>query len=135
MNRSPDTLLELFEQEKLDPQNFSHRDHVALAWALLRRDPALQAMAAFIEGLLRMTRKIGKPEIYHATITWAFLLLIRERMSRHQPEATWETFAEKNADLFVSKPSVLERYYQPETLSSELARQVFLLPDRLAAPV
>ena len=131
MNRSPAMLLDLLEGDSLDPANFSHRDHVALAWALLRRDPVLEAMAKFIEGLRHVTQKIGKPEIYHATITWAFLLLIHERMSRN-PAADWEDFANNNADLLVSKPSVLERYYQPETLNSELAKQIFLLPDRLA---
>lgn len=131
MSRSPESLLELFEQKKLDPAGFSHRDHVALAWAVLRREAPLQAMETYIDGLRRITLAIGKPEIYHATITWAFLLLIHERMSRN-PAAGWEDFAQENADLLASKPSVLERYYQPETLSSDLARQVFLLPDRLA---
>ena len=129
---SPQELLALFESQKLDPETFHHRDHVALAWALLRRDPPLQAMATYTEGLRSLTLRIGRPEVYHATITWAFLLLVHEKISR-DPEASWEDFEKANPELFSWKPSVLDRYYQPSTLSSELARKVFILPDRLAA--
>lgn len=130
--RPPELLLEQLESGRLDPAGFRHRDHVALAWALLRRDPPLEAMGKYIEGLRRLTLVAGHPEAYHATVTWAFLLLIRERLAL-AGEAGWEAFAGANPDLFTWKPSVLERYYRPETLASDLARQVFLLPDRLAA--
>lgn len=132
MTRTPAEWMDLFERDLLDPQEFHHRDHVALAWALLRRDPPLQAMAAYIEGLRALTRRVGRPEVYHATITWALLLLIHERIGR-QPTAEWDEFAAANEDLFAWKPSILDRYYRAETLGSDLARQVFLLPDRLAA--
>lgn len=130
--RSPETLLTLFEKRELDPAGFRHRDHVALAWALLRRDPPLTAIEKYVAGLKQLTLSVGRPEAYHATITWAFLLLVQERCGR-DPEAGWEAFERANADLFTWNPSVLERYYRPETLGSDLARQVFLLPDRLAA--
>jgi hypothetical protein len=42
----------------------------------------------------------------------------------------WEEFARANPDLLTWRPSVLDRYYTPETLGSELARSVFLLPER-----
>jgi hypothetical protein len=33
-------------------------------------------------------------------------------------------------DLLTWRPSVLDEYYTPETIGSDLARRVFLLPDR-----
>ena len=129
--RSPQVLLELFERGELDPGSFHHRDHVALTWALLRRDPPLLAMASLSDGLKRLASSSGRPEAFHLTITWAFLLLIQERMGR-APAARFEEFERTNPDLFSWRPSVLDRYYQPETLGSKLAREVFLLPDRLA---
>jgi hypothetical protein len=45
--------------------------------------------------------------------------------------ATWESFAAANADLLTWQPSVLDRYYRPETLASDLARRAFVWPDRL----
>ena len=35
-----------------------------------------------------------------------------------------------NADLLIWKPSILERYYSRELLSSDLARRTFVMPDR-----
>jgi hypothetical protein len=42
----------------------------------------------------------------------------------------WEEFAERNADLLVWKGGVLEQYYRDATLWSDLARAVFVFPDK-----
>ena len=110
---------------------FHHQDHVRLAWIYLKREPPLVALTRFAEGLQRFARHHGKHDLYHETITWAFLFLIRERMERMGPDAAWEDFAEANPDLFAWKPSILARYYREETLGSEIARRVFVMPDRL----
>ena len=68
------------------------------------------------------------PRLYHETITWAFLLLIAERLAAN-PCQHWEPFAAANQDLLVWKPSILERYYSKELLASDLARRTFLMPD------
>ena len=57
-------------------------------------------------------------------------LIINERVQRAGGGLGWEEFASANPDLLTWRPSVLDRYYTPETLGSELARSVFLLPDR-----
>ena len=54
----------------------------------------------------------------------------RPRMQQ-QPSGDWEDFARRNADLLAWRPSLLDHYYHPETLSSPLARSVFLLPDKV----
>ena len=58
------------------------------------------------------------------------MLIINERVQRAGAALEWEEFASANPDLLTWRPSVLDRYYRPETLGSELARSVFLLPDR-----
>lgn len=116
-----------FEDATLPTDAFRHRDHVRLAWLYLKRYPALEALTRFAEGLKRFASAHGHPGLYHETITWAFLFLIRERMA---DEETWEEFAAKNPDLLTWKPSVLDRYYEKETLFSDRARRIFVLPDR-----
>src|SRR5262249_34307385 len=76
-----------------------------------------------------------KAGLYHETITWAYLLLIRERMERQGEgaNASFEAFARANPDLMTWKPSVLAAYYRDETLASPLARRTFVMPDRLGA--
>lgn len=122
-----------FEAATLPPAAFHHRDHVRLAWLYLRRHPALEALTRFTEGLKRFATANGHAGLYHETITWAYLLLIHERMARHGSGETWEEFAAENPDLLAWKPSVLDGYYEAETLGSDLARRVFVLPDRQGA--
>jgi hypothetical protein len=61
------------------------------------------------------------------------MFLIRERMARAGRTQNWDEFANNNADLLTWKGGVLTRLYREETLSSDLARKVFLLPDKFAA--
>lgn len=108
---------------------FHHADHVRLAWLYLRRYPVLEALGRLVTGIRHFAQVKGSPDLYHETITWAYVLLIHERIERIGREASWERFAEANPDLLVWKGGVLERCYRPETLGSDLAKRVFLWPD------
>ncbi|HSS78632.1 MAG TPA: hypothetical protein VLV54_18050 [Thermoanaerobaculia bacterium] len=124
-----------FEDCTLPSTAFHHRDHVRLAWLYLQGHSPLEALARFANGLRRFATANGAAGLYHETITWAFLLIIRERMERTADGGDWEDFARTNPDLLSWKPSVLDRYYRPETLGSELARKVFVMPDWRAGSV
>ena len=125
-----DDLIRRFEDGTLPASEFRHRQHVRVAWMYLKEGSPLAALARFIEGLKRFAERIGRPDVYHETTTWAYLLLIQERMARAGYGETWEEFEARNPDIFVCKPSVLDAYYREETLGSELARRVFVMPDR-----
>lgn len=75
---------------------------------------------------------MGKGDRYHETVTWAYLLLLNERIQRMPPDTGWEAFAAANTDLFGPHNSILLRYYRPETLQSQVARRSFLMPDCIA---
>ena len=122
--------LAAFEDGSLPEDRFHHRDHVHAAWLLLRDMPPAAALGRFSSALRRFAASKGKTGLYHETITWAYLLLINERMERGGRARTWQEFATENPDLLTWRPSVLDGYYRPETLGSDLARRVFLLPDR-----
>lgn len=124
-----DDLIRRFEDGTLAPAEFHHRDHVRLAWLYLEEEPPLKALARFTEGLKHFASRHGLEGLYHETITWAYLLLIHERRARTHGK-TWEEFEAGNADLLTWKPSVLDRYYRAETLASDLARRVFVMPDQ-----
>src|SRR5262245_15221996 len=98
------TLLQDFEGGTLPPSTFHHREHVRVAWLYLKAEPPLTALARFAEGLKRFAAANGAAGLYHETITWAYLLLIRERMERDGSGATSEEFAERNPDLLTWKP-------------------------------
>jgi len=129
---SDDEFLAAFENAALDVAAFHHSGHVRMAFVYLQRYPALDALRLFSTALARLAAAAGKPERYHETITWAYLLLIRERLARARSVQTWEEFSAANPDLLDWPHSVLRRYYRTETLASGLARATFLLPDRPA---
>src|SRR5436190_21515514 len=119
-----------FEACTIAAGDFHHADHVRLAWIYLREHRLLTAIERFTTSLKRFAAHHGVPGLYHETITWAYLLLIHERMNG---ESSFEEFRAANPELFRWKPSVLEGYYKPETLASERARRVFVMPDRMAS--
>jgi hypothetical protein len=125
-------LIDRFERFDLDSQDassFHHADHVRLAFAYLSEYPVLQALEKFSTALKRFAEARGKPQLYHETVTHAYFFLIRERMARC-PTTRWEDFARCNSDLLIWKLGILTRYYQEATLQSDLARNVFLFPDK-----
>jgi hypothetical protein len=124
-------LIQHFENDTLPADSFHHADHVRLAFAYLCAYAPLEALEKFAAALKRFATARGKPERYNETITHAYFFLIRERMARF-PSRVWEEFARQNPDLLTWKDGILGRYYREGTLQSELARTVFVLPDKVA---
>jgi len=122
-------LIEQFEDGTLPIEGFHHREHVRTAFLYLTKYPVLEALQIFSRTLRSFAETRGKPQLYHQTITWAYIFLIQERMARAGSKQSWEEFARDNPDLLVWNDGILTRFYRSETLTSELARTVFLLPD------
>jgi hypothetical protein len=125
-----DEFMAKFEDCTLANEAFHHADHVRMAFLYQCRYPAIEAIERFSTALVRFATAHGKPQLYHETITWAFLFLIRERLARAGGQPGWEEFAAANLDLLDWKNNILKKYYRPETLSSDLARRTFLFPDQ-----
>ncbi len=121
-------LCDRFLDASLPADQFHHRQHVHLAWLFVQQHGMPAALAEFMSALKRFAAAKGAHGLYHETITWAFLLIINERQAR-QAASTWAEFAEVNTDLLSWKPSILERYYSKELLTSEQARRSFVMPD------
>ncbi len=129
-----DQLICDFENCRVQPGSFRHVDHVRMAFLYLRRFALLEALSRFSGALERLTAAHGAPNRYHETITWAFVFLIRERIERRARAAgrlpSWEEFVAENPDLLGWNAPVLRNYYFDETIRCELARDLFILPDR-----
>jgi hypothetical protein len=122
-------LIRCFETDTL-PGEFHHEDHVRLAFAYLCEFAPLEALQRFCLALKNYAAARGKTQLYHETITHAYFFLIRERMARGGSQS-WEQFSGNNPDLLVWRNGILARYYRESTLRSDLARSVFLFPDKL----
>jgi len=127
---SDQELIDRFESGTVPESAFHHADHVRLAFAYLRKYSVLPALEKFAEALKQFASRHGKSQLYNETITHAYFFLIRERMARCGRIDDWDEFARLNSDLLLWKNGILNRYYQEATLKSDLARSVFLFPDK-----
>jgi hypothetical protein len=123
-----DGLVRAFEDGSLPAEAFHREQHVRVAWTMLKADPSVRAFERYVTGIRRFATRQGVPHKYHETITWAYLLLVRERLARGGGDGEWDEFRDANADLLAK--GGLRRWYREETLASELARRVFVFPDR-----
>jgi hypothetical protein len=122
-------LIRALDEDRVAPGTFGHHEHVMTAWHYARTESALEGLAALSGRLLEIATRQGVPERYHETVTCAWFFLIRERMERLGPDATWEAFAAANSDVLTG--TAIDAYYRRETLrEDEFARRVFVLPDR-----
>jgi hypothetical protein len=126
--------LERFLQGTLPPASFRHADHVRAAWLTLRAHPGFAGLERYCAGIRLLAAAAHKPGLYHETITWAYLFLIRERIARMREPHDWTEFAAANPDLFAWNPGALDALYRRETLQSDLARHCFVMPDRIEKP-
>jgi len=118
--------LERFVRGEIDAAAFPHREHVRMAFEMLRRHNFAETAYHFSSTLQGMAGRAGKPQTFHQTITIAFLSVIAERLAfRDYPD--FDSFSRVNSDLL--DKSVLSRWYPTERLASDAARRTFLLPE------
>lgn len=115
-----------FVRGEIPAAAFPHREHVRMAFEMLKRHDFPETVLHYSRALRMMAERAGKPQAFHQTVTIAFLSLIAERMEAARG-ADFTGFARANPELL--EKSVLSRWYRPERLASEVARRTFLLPD------
>jgi hypothetical protein len=124
-----EVLIQALESAQLPPSEFSHRNHVHVAWYYLQRRPLPEAARHFSLVLKTYVQRIGAQDKFHLTLTHAFMHLISARM---RPGEDWNTFARRNPELFNCARSLIAVHYSPEAL--EQGRAKFVEPDRAALP-
>jgi hypothetical protein len=122
-----DELVRGFESGTLT--DFAHADHVRLTAVYLARHGREDTHRRLAHGLLRFATLKGHPEKFHVTMTRAWIDLIEAARTEH-PEAR------DAAALVAACPELLDRnallrFYSPELLASDIAREQFVPPDRV----
>jgi hypothetical protein len=123
-----DELIAAVDSKSLPLCAFTHGEHVRLAWACLRTRSLLPAMAEFRRLLLAYATHHRKPNLYHETITFAYLLLVHERMARTPQLTTWDAFTSEHADLLAWRGGPFFTLYPAEIVQDSEARGHFVLP-------
>jgi hypothetical protein len=124
-------LVNAFDDGRISKECFRHRDHVRLAFLYLKQYGDLaEAALHFRRAFREFTVAQGVPQLYHETFTWAYLLLIRQRMHGHAFEGSF-SFLRENPDFAVHRTGLIARYYDVEEVTrSASARELFVLPER-----
>ena len=120
------------EDGSLPESEFRHRQHLQVGYYYLREFGFAEAISRMARALRSYATARGKEQLYHETITVAFLSLINERIARTGDGGGWEGFAAANPDLLDRR--LLSHYYRPETLHSAIARKVFVMGEFAARP-
>ena len=130
--RSDEEFLAAFEDLTLPKEDFSHGQHVRLAWVCLGRHAFVDASRRVVDGIKRFAAHHGAHGLYHETITQAWLRLIADGRRRAPDAGSFEAFLDANPQL--RGKGALEPYYEPATLMSDAARAAFVPPDRAPLP-
>ena len=125
-----DPVLARFERGEYTPAEFTHERHVEVAWRYVREFPLWRALDRCSRAIQRFAARHGKHGLYHETITWAYLMLISERVARAEGDEDFASFAAANQDIMTRGKHVLRQYYSDDRLWSESARTRFVWPDR-----
>jgi hypothetical protein len=121
-------LIESFETGTVDPRTFGHREHLYVAWCYLKNMPLEDALPKYVHHLRSLARTLGVPEKFHATITWAYLVLLHGAMQDPELESAPFEALGKYPSLLDHKQGMLLDYYDRAEIDSETARRRFVLP-------
>ena len=123
-------LVAQFEATTLPSADYRHREHLRIAFAMLRGVDLADAAQRFRRAMRRYAAAIGAETRYHETLTWAYLVLVQQRMRDHDDDDS-VAFLARNPDLLDHCGGALARCYDvAEITASPIARGIFVLPER-----
>lgn len=128
-----DAFLQAFTDCTLPNEQFHHRDHLRLAWLLVRRLGPEQGGIAIAQGIQRFAASHGHAPRYHETMT-QFWIHIVDHMVRARPDVVdFDTFLNTFPQLL--DKSLPFRHWSRERMGSAEARARWVQPDLLALPL
>lgn len=130
-----DDFVTAFEHLGLDPKSFTHRNHLRLAWCLLRQQPLREAAHRCAEDIKRFATHHGSPQKFHLTLTLAFMHLVQERRLSGPAGENFEDFCKRNADLLSNAKGLISAHYSEAALADPASRLGFRLPDKEPLPL
>jgi hypothetical protein len=122
-----DEFVQALEACTLPASCFRHGDHLRFAWLCVHAEPVDGAVDRVRRTIRGYARHLGKPELYHETITAGWVRLI----ASHTEGSFAEFLAVNEARL---GKDLLHRFWSPEVLASERAKREWVEPDRGRLP-
>jgi hypothetical protein len=116
-------LAERLQAGTLDPESFTHRDHLRVAWALLgpMNLPFGEAYGRMRSGLIAVAG-----DAYSETLTLAWMALVHEELARTGERRDFDRFLSAAGER-LGRDALASRY-GPAGLSSPAAKAGLVLP-------
>lgn len=116
----------------LPNEQFHHRDHLRLAWFLIRRLGREDATQTITAGIQRFAAHHGHAEKYHETLTQSWIRIVAHMLEARPDITEFTTF-------LAAFPQLLDKdlpyhHWRRETMASAAARAQWVEPDLLALP-
>jgi hypothetical protein len=131
-----DEFIAAFEAADISREDWTHEAHVRMGWIYVTQGPNLASATDKARAGIGKLNAVNDvpPELYHETVTCAFMALIAARVKAASPATTcamtWEAFRVAHPELLSQDDPVLLKHYDKVTLESDAARIGFVEPDR-----
>jgi hypothetical protein len=117
---------------ELSPQQFHHRDHVRLAWYLVRERGTGEAGPLIARSIRAFAERHGHAQKYHETMTQFWVRVVALHIAARPDITDFRRFL----DIFPSllNTSLPYGHWSRELMASDAARAGWVEPDLLALP-
>jgi CDP-diacylglycerol--glycerol-3-phosphate 3-phosphatidyltransferase len=116
----------------LPPTQFHHREHLRLAWYLIRRSGGEEATRIVADGIRRFATRHGQADKYHETLTLFWVRIVRHLIDRQPDIVAFEEFLAAFPQLL--DKALPSQHWSHETMQGQAARAHWVEPDLLALP-
>lgn len=128
----PAELAEILDEIVPPGGHFRHRQHIHLAFIVVRRHGPSQAAGLIGEWVQHIAAYEKAPQKYNATVTRAWTEIVAQHAAQHPPGEDFAAFAERYPALLDKR--LLARHYSGAVLASPAARTGWVAPDRCPFP-
>lgn len=129
---SDEDFLRAFEDLSFPPDQFHHREHIRVAWLYLKSSDATRAAERMTAGILRFANHHGATQKYHHTLTLAWMRLVAAALVETPEGHDFTEFLAQHREL--RDKELLMKYYSPELLQTNGAREGWVEPDLQPLP-
>ena len=130
--RSDEDFLCAFEDLSFPANQFHHREHIRVAWLYLKSSDATRAAERMTAGILRFANHHGATQKYHHTLTLAWMRLVAAALVETPDGYDFAKFLAEHSEL--GDKDLLKKYYSPELLQTNEAREGWVEPDLQPLP-
>ena len=129
---SDDEFVAAFLSGRLSPAVFHHRDHLRLAWCLIRRSGVAGATVTITQSIRRFATQHGQADKYHETLTLFWVRIVGHLIDARPGITSFD-------DFLAAFPHLLDKdlpyhHWRRDTMQDSAARAGWVEPDLLALP-